>query len=170
MPVECVKHVYDLYDQVKLVHIHYFKVYYLFNSFRIALKKSEDSFYELKDSTHELEERLTAALEEKDSLQADLNKTKSAFNELQSITEKARELFGPSPILTGGKTDSITENCPGENPVCGICFEDYDETDHKRKVFNPCGHAACSSCATIFLNSNCHICRSSVESLIPFYR
>ena len=170
MPVECVKHVYDLYDQVKLVHIHYLKVYYLFNSFRIALKKSEDSFYELKDSTDELKERLTAVLEEKDSLQADLDKTESAFNELQSITEKARELLGSPAILTGGKTNSMTGENLGENPVCGICFEDYDETDHKRKIFNPCGHVACRTCATKLLNSYCHICRESVDSLIPFYR
>ena len=136
------------------------------------MKKSEDSFYELKDSTHELEERLTATLEEKDSLQAELDQTKSALNELQSITDKARNLFGSSTILTGGKTKSMTKRDifnPDEN-VCGICFEDYDETDHKRKVFNPCGHAACSTCATLLLNSKCHICRNSVESLIPFYR
>ena len=123
------------------------------------MKTSEDNFYELKDSTQNLQEKLSATMEERDKLQVYLNQTEQKLKKLENITERARELFGPS---------LISEKESGED-ICGICFEDFDTSSRKRKIFNPCGHAACSICATIILDSECHICRKPVGNLItPF--
>ena len=123
------------------------------------MKTSEDNFYELKDSTQNLQEKLSATMEERDKLQVYLNQTEQKLKKLENITERARELFGPS-VISEKESDE---------DICGICFEDFDNSSRKRKIFNPCGHAACSICATIILNSDCHICRKPVENLItPF--
>ena len=123
------------------------------------MKTSEDNFYELKNSTQNLEEQLSESMEERDKLQVNLNQTEQKLKELENITERARELFG----------SSVMSEKESNEDICGICFEDFDNSSRKRKIFNPCGHAACSICATVILNSGCHICRTSVKNLIPSF-
>ena len=98
-------------------------------------------------------------MEERDKLQVNLIQTEQKLKELENITDRARQLLGPSVM---------SEKEPNED-ICGICFEDFDNSSRKRKIFNPCGHAACNKCATTILNSGCHICRTSVKNLIPSF-
>ena len=123
------------------------------------MNNSEDNFYDLKNTTQNLEEQLSKSMEERDKLQVNLIQTEQKLKELENITDRARQLLGPSVM---------SEKEPNED-ICGICFEDFDNSSRKRKIFNPCGHAACSTCATTILNSGCHICRTSVKNLIPSF-
>ena len=138
--------------------------------FRFALKSSEDSFYELQnlfneqkeffhESTRDIQEKLSDSLKERDKLQRNLGQTEEKLKKLEIITERARELFGPSVS---------SEKESGES-ICGICFEAFDDFDRKRKTFIPCGHVACGTCAPKILASDCHICRKTVESLITLF-
>lgn len=123
------------------------------------MKISEDKFYELKDSTQNLEEKMRETVEERNKLQTKLKQTEQELEKLETINERARELFAPS-VNSEKKSD--------EN-ICGICFEDFDDSVRKQKIFNPCGHVACNKCAPIILNTECHICRETVKNLIPYY-
>ena len=127
--------------------------------FRNALKSSEDAFYELKESTQELQEKLGTSLKERDKLQVKLAETEEKHKQLETLTERARELFGP-PISEKTSTQDI----------CGICFEEFDDSDRRRKLFNPCGHTACNVCVAKIPVSNCYMCRKTVENLVtPFF-
>ena len=138
--------------------------------FRFALKSSEDSFYELQnlfneqkesfhESTRDIQEKLSDSLKERDKLQRNLGHTEDKLKKLEIITERARELIGPS----------MPSEKESEENICGIRFEAYDNSDRKRKLFNPCGHVACGICAAKILASDCHSCRKTVESLITHF-
>ena len=114
------------------------------------MKKSEDHALEL-------EVQLIDATSEKDSLKLKLDQAEAKLKKLEIITERVRELFGPFEIPTD------------DNNNCGICLENFDEIDHKQKIFNPCGHVACGKCAIRFVNSDCPYCRKLVKTVItPF--
>ena len=124
--------------------------------FRNALKTSEDAFHELKESTQDLQEKLSTSIKERDKLQVILAETEEKNKKLETLTERARELFGPPNNSEKTSTQDI----------CGICFEEFDDSDRRRKLFNPCGHTACNTCVTKKPVSNCYMCRKTVESLV----
>ena len=61
-------------------------------------------------------------------------------------------------------TASVT---PGEKPTCIVCFEDFDDDQHKVIAFIPCGHTSCLICSKRM--SECHVCRKPISTKIPIY-
>ena len=70
-------------------------------------------------------------MKERDKLKVNLNQTEQKLKQLENITERARKLFGPSVMH---------EKESNEKDVCGICFEDFDNSSHKRNFLSmwPC--------------------------------
>ena len=54
-----------------------------------------------------------------------------------------------------------------EKPSCIVCFEDFDDDQHKVIAFVPCGHTTCLKCSGKM--SQCHVCRKPISNKISIY-
>ncbi len=50
---------------------------------------------------------------------------------------------------------------------CKICFENYDNINHKPMTLIPCGHSFCSSC--VYELETCSSCRKNISDRTPNY-
>jgi hypothetical protein len=49
---------------------------------------------------------------------------------------------------------------------CDICFNAYDNADHKPYTLVPCTHSICSTCIQSMNGNDCHICRRRIEQKV----
>ena len=73
----------------------------------------------------------------------------------------------PSKLPTPSVSAPPASSTPGEKPNCIVCFEEYDDEQHKVIAFLPCGHTVCMKCSTKM--TQCHVCRKAIASKIPIY-
>ena len=61
----------------------------------------------------------------------------------------------------------VPSSQPVEKPNCIVCFEEYDDEQHKVVAFLPCGHTVCTRCSMKM--TQCHVCRKAIASKIPIF-
>ena len=61
------------------------------------------------------------------------------------------------------------ESAPTELGDCVICYEKFNNTDHKAVAIN-CGHIVCITCAIALESTRkCPHCRTAMTSVIPLF-
>ena len=78
---------------------------------------------------------------------------------------KQAPLDPPKKVTTPALKQPSTTTPAGEKPSCIVCFEDFDDDQHKVIAFVPCGHTSCFICSKKM--SQCHVCRKPIASKIP---
>eukprot|EP00800_Vazella_pourtalesii_P019939 TRINITY_DN6926_c0_g5_i1.p1 TRINITY_DN6926_c0_g5~~TRINITY_DN6926_c0_g5_i1.p1 ORF type:complete len:208 (-),score=32.80 TRINITY_DN6926_c0_g5_i1:95-670(-) len=73
----------------------------------------------------------------------------------------------PSKSTTSSVPTATPSTQPVEKPNCIVCFEEYDDEQHKVIAFLPCGHTVCMRCSAKM--TQCHVCRKAIASKIPIY-
>ena len=80
---------------------------------------------------------------------------------------KQAPLDPPKKVTTPALKQPSTTTPAGEKPSCIVCFEDFDDDQHKVIAFVPCGHTSCFICSKKM--SQCHVCRKPIASKIPIF-
>merc|ERR1712007_358203 len=107
------------------------------------------------------------------SSQTQLRDLREQLSMMRGIHEGRNQMPGRPPSTSDSSVGEDTGGGAGggmplsSGQECAICRSNVD----MRVGLQPCGHTACRDCVSqlVELNQRCHICRGTIEGLLPVY-